>query len=92
MTNYNLECLYLSIPSKYEDGIPIGFYKKSIADIIADADVFEVACVQEWFNRQILDSIGWSRTTELTADIIEEALMMFATHGIKPTECSYNEG
>ena len=87
----DLKALQISIPSAYLNGKPTGYFYKSISEIIADGDLYEIAMVQEWFNRQILDSIGWKHTVELSVDVMEEALCLFANLGIQPTECIYKE-
>ena len=91
MNEVDLYCLYISVPTAYEEGVPVGFKDKSIGDILDQQDIFELVVLQDWISDQYLEHIGWHLQNPVTTEIIEVALTSFERLNIKPINCKYYE-
>ena len=88
---YNLKALKISIATEYgDDGEPLGFYEKDVNAIVTEGDPYELQHLRRWIELHLFRRIGWTGDLDrLDLDVIDRALSVFETLGIKPTDCIY---
>ena len=86
----DLDKLNISVPTSFEDGKPVGFQSKSIAQIIDDGDWFELVTLEQWITRNFLEHVEWDIRKDITDDNVARVLIVFQILGIKPIDCTYD--